>query len=61
MNNTYKLILYRLTLISIAKDPALKCKCGNPPYTDGIQCPKCSALAALSNAGDWPIKPHIPK
>lgn len=39
--------LYKASLASIANDKHLKCKCGNPPYDNGIYCPKCCAEMTL--------------
>ena len=39
--------MYRLALKSIANDDALECRCGNDPYTDGEECPRCTAIAVL--------------
>jgi hypothetical protein len=44
--------MYRLALVAIAKDEALECRCGDDPYTDGEECPKCTALLALETAID---------
>lgn len=38
---------YRLALTAIGRDDALVCRCGHEPYTDGEECPACTALAAL--------------
>ena len=32
---------------AIAHDGALKCRCGEHPYTDGNECPKCFAYVRL--------------
>ena len=37
--------LNRMAWRAIANDPALKCRCGVEPYTDGEPCPKCWAIA----------------
>lgn len=39
---------YRLALTAIAKDEALPCRCGEEPYTDGEECPTCTAETALT-------------
>lgn len=44
---------YRLALTAIGKDEALPCRCGTDPYTDGEECPKCTALSVLK----IPIEP----
>ena len=55
MPDSAKALLYRLALIAIVKDEELQCGCGDLPYIDGEQCPKCTALFVLERAGDWPI------
>jgi hypothetical protein len=32
-----------MALNAIGRDPALPCRCGEDPYTDGDPCPKCFA------------------
>ncbi len=35
-----------LALAGIIKDDGYPCRCGEPPYTDGEQCPRCHAVYA---------------
>ncbi len=46
----HRAVLYA-TLKAIADDQALSCRCGEPPYIDGEQCPRCTAMYATDASG----------
>lgn len=47
-----KLEHLRAALRAIAYDDELECRCGTPPYDNGVYCPKCTAYFALYPDGD---------
>lgn len=44
---------------AICKDDNLECMCGNPPYDDGIPCPKCSALRCFMTLEEQKSKLYL--
>lgn len=41
--------LCKLALLAIAHDENYRCACGEDPYVNGEDCPKCFALSTLIN------------
>lgn len=44
-------VALRMVLCCFARDIDLECRCGEPPYEDGEECPRCLAIDAMDKTG----------